>query len=56
MHRTRTVDYAVVLSGEIEMKLDDSVVLLKPGDVGIQQATNHAWINPERNPAAFCSS
>jgi len=31
MHRTRSVDYAVVLSGEIEMKLDDSAVRLKPG-------------------------
>lgn len=45
MHRTRSVDYAVVLSGEIDMMLDDSVVHLKPGDVVIQQATNHAWIN-----------
>ena len=50
MHRTRSVDYAVVLSGEIEMKLDDSVVLLKPGDVVIQQATNHAWINRGTQP------
>jgi mannose-6-phosphate isomerase-like protein (cupin superfamily) len=50
MHRTRSVDYAVVLSGEIEMKLDDSVVHLKPGDVVIQQATNHAWINRGTQP------
>src|SRR5476651_634952 len=45
MHRTRSVDYAVVLSGEIDMMLDDSVVHLKPGDTVIQQATNHAWVN-----------
>jgi mannose-6-phosphate isomerase-like protein (cupin superfamily) len=45
MHRTRSVDYAVVLSGEIDMILDDSVVHLKPGDAVVQQATNHAWVN-----------
>jgi mannose-6-phosphate isomerase-like protein (cupin superfamily) len=45
MHRTRSVDYAVVLSGEIDMRLDDSVVHLKPGDTIVQQATNHAWVN-----------
>jgi mannose-6-phosphate isomerase-like protein (cupin superfamily) len=50
MHRTRTVDYMVILSGEIDMKLDDSVVHLKPGDVVIQQATNHAWINRGTQP------
>jgi hypothetical protein len=44
MHRTRSVDYAVVLSGEIDMMLD-AVVHLKPGDTIVQQATNHAWIN-----------
>jgi mannose-6-phosphate isomerase-like protein (cupin superfamily) len=37
MHGTRSVDYAVVLSGEIEMKLDDSMVRLKPGDVDIHR-------------------
>ena len=44
MHRTRSVDYAVVLSGEIDMMLDDSVGHLKPGDTIVQQATNHAWV------------
>jgi hypothetical protein len=43
MHRTRTVDYAVVLSGEIDMMLDDSVMHVKAGDVIVQQATNHTW-------------
>jgi mannose-6-phosphate isomerase-like protein (cupin superfamily) len=38
MHRTRTVDYAVILSGEIDMMLDDSTVHVKAGDVVIQQA------------------
>ncbi len=45
MHRTRSIDYAVVISGEIDMKLDDSEVHLKAGDILIQQGTNHAWIN-----------
>jgi len=45
MHRTNTVDYAVVLSGEITMLLDDSDVLLKAGDVVVQRGTNHAWSN-----------
>jgi mannose-6-phosphate isomerase-like protein (cupin superfamily) len=50
MHRTRTLDYAVILSGEIDMMLDDSTVHVKAGDVIIQQATNHAWINRGREP------
>jgi mannose-6-phosphate isomerase-like protein (cupin superfamily) len=45
MHRTRSVDYAVVISGEIELMMDEGAVTLKPGDVVVQQATNHAWIN-----------
>ncbi len=50
MHRTRTVDYAVILSGEIDMMLDDTTVHVKAGDVVIQQATNHAWINHGKEP------
>jgi len=45
MHRTRTIDYAIIMSGEIDMMMDDSVVHLRAGDVVVQQATNHAWIN-----------
>ena len=45
MHRTRTVDYAIVMAGEIDMLLDDSEIHLKAGDVLIQQGTNHAWVN-----------
>lgn len=44
-HRTRTVDYVVVLSGEIDLMLDEQVVRLKAGDTIVQQATNHAWLN-----------
>jgi mannose-6-phosphate isomerase-like protein (cupin superfamily) len=42
MHRTRTVDYAIIMSGEIDMMLDDKTVHVKAGDVVVQQATNHA--------------
>lgn len=45
MHRTRTIDYAIVLSGEIDMLLDDSEVHVKAGDIVIQRGTNHAWVN-----------
>ena len=51
MHRTRSVDYGIILSGEIDMLLDDSEVHLKAGDVVIQQGTNHAWVNRSQ---AFC--
>ena len=50
MHRTRTVDYAIIMSGEMDMMLDDAVVHVKAGDVVIQQATNHAWINRSAEP------
>jgi mannose-6-phosphate isomerase-like protein (cupin superfamily) len=49
-HRTRTVDYAIVLDGEIDMLLDDSEIHVKAGDVLVQQATNHAWVNNGTKP------
>jgi hypothetical protein len=45
MHATRTIDYAIIMSGEIDMLLDDSEVHFKAGDVLVQQGTNHAWVN-----------
>lgn len=45
MHRTKSIDYAIVLEGEIDMLLDDSEVHLKAGDFLVQQGTNHAWVN-----------
>lgn len=46
MHRTDSLDYAVVISGELVMELDDGVeVLLKAGDVVVQRGTIHNWIN-----------
>ncbi|HTP38898.1 MAG TPA: cupin domain-containing protein [Steroidobacteraceae bacterium] len=45
MHRTRSLDYGIVLQGEIYLILDDSEVLLKAGDIVIQRGTDHAWEN-----------
>lgn len=45
MHATDSVDYAIVLEGEIDMLLDDSSVHLRAGDILVQQGTNHAWVN-----------
>ncbi len=45
MHRTDSIDYVIVLEGEIEMDMDDSTVKMKAGDVMIQRGTNHAWAN-----------
>jgi mannose-6-phosphate isomerase-like protein (cupin superfamily) len=45
MHRTESVDYGVVIDGEMTLVLDDSEVLLKAGSVVVQRGTNHAWAN-----------
>lgn len=51
MHRTETVDYVIVLAGEIEMDLDEGSVKLHAGDILIQRGTNHAWANRSSEPA-----
>ena len=50
MHRTDSLDYAVVLTGEIYMMMDEDEYLLKAGDVVVQQGTNHAWSNRGSEP------
>jgi hypothetical protein len=46
MHKTKTIDYDVILSGELRMEMDDGVeVRLNPGDCVIQNGTRHAWRN-----------
>jgi hypothetical protein len=45
MHRTRTLDYAVVIEGEVVLILEDSEVHLKKSDVVVQRGTNHGWEN-----------
>ncbi len=54
MHRTETIDYAIVLSGEITMLLDEGDVVLKAGDILVQCGTNHAWANRSQAPAVVC--
>lgn len=53
MHATDTVDYAIILSGEITMLLDEEDVHLKAGDVVIQRGTNHAWSNRSAEPCVI---
>ena len=50
MHRTESIDYALILDGEIDMLVDDGEVHLKKGDVVIQGACNHAWANRGDKP------
>jgi quercetin dioxygenase-like cupin family protein len=53
MHRTDSVDYAVILSGEIDMELDDSTVHLQAGDVLVQRGTIHNWLNRGTTPCTI---
>ncbi|MFK4448299.1 quercetin dioxygenase-like cupin family protein [Caballeronia udeis] len=52
-HRTDSIDYAVVLSGEIDMDLDGTEVHLKAGDVLVQRGTIHDWINRGTEPCVI---
>jgi quercetin dioxygenase-like cupin family protein len=52
-HRTDSIDYAVVVSGEIDMEFDDSVVHLKAGDVLVQRGTIHNWVNRGTQPCVM---
>ncbi|MEJ8853229.1 cupin domain-containing protein [Variovorax robiniae] len=50
MHRTESVDYGIVIEGELTLVLDDSEVPLKAGSVVVQRGTNHAWANRSGKP------
>ena len=52
-HRTDSIDYAVVMSGEIDMDLDGTTVHLKAGDVLVQRGTIHNWINKGTEPCVI---
>ena len=52
-HRTDSIDYAVVVSGEIDMEMDETVVHLKAGDVLVQRGTIHNWINRGTEPCVI---
>jgi quercetin dioxygenase-like cupin family protein len=53
VHRTDSIDYAVDVTGEIDMELDDSVVHLKAGDVLVQRGTIHNWVNRGTQPCVI---
>lgn len=54
MHQTDTIDYGVVLSGQIVLELDNGATrTLNPGDVVVQNGTRHAWRNPTDQPATL---
>jgi quercetin dioxygenase-like cupin family protein len=52
-HRTESIDYAVVLSGEIDMEIDGSTVHLRQGDVLVQRGTIHNWVNRGTAPCVI---
>jgi hypothetical protein len=51
MHKTRTVDYVILLEGDVTLILEKNEVRLKPFDVVVQRGTNHAWRNNGDKPA-----
>jgi mannose-6-phosphate isomerase-like protein (cupin superfamily) len=52
-HRTDSIDYAVIMSGEVDMELDDTTVHLKAGDVLVQRGTIHNWVNRGTEPCVI---
>ena len=53
IHRTDSIDYLIIMSGEIDMELDDVVVHLKAGDVLVQRGTIHNWVNRGTEPCVL---
>ena len=51
MHKTETIDYIILLKGDVTLLVDKDEVELKPHDVVVQRGTNHAWINKGSEPA-----
>jgi mannose-6-phosphate isomerase-like protein (cupin superfamily) len=55
MHKTKSIDYLVVISGEMSMVMEDGEVLLKAGDCIVQRGTNHAWVNKGSKPCLLAA-
>jgi len=53
MHQTNTLDYAIILSGEVYAVMDEGEVLLRAGDVLVQRGTHHAWSNRTESPCTI---
>jgi quercetin dioxygenase-like cupin family protein len=52
-HRTDSIDYAIIMQGEIDMEMDGSMIHLKAGDVLVQRGTIHNWINNGNSPCVI---
>ncbi|MGB6798734.1 MAG: cupin domain-containing protein [Xanthobacteraceae bacterium] len=52
-HRTDSIDYAIIMSGEIDMEMDGTLIHLKSGDVLVQRGTIHNWINNGTTPCVI---
>lgn len=55
MHATQTIDYVVVIEGELNLVLDDTEIRLRPGDCLVQRGTNHAWRNTGTGPCRLAA-
>tara|TARA_Y100001949_G_scaffold163995_1_gene158326 strand:+ start:588 stop:1109 length:522 start_codon:yes stop_codon:yes gene_type:complete len=51
MHKTETIDYIILLKGDVTLILDEEEIDLEPFDVVVQRGTNHAWVNNGTDPA-----
>jgi len=51
MHKTETIDYIILLKGDVTLILDEEEIDLEPFDVVVQRGTNHAWVNNGMEPA-----
>lgn len=49
-HRTRSIDYGIILSGEITLLVDEGEVTVRAGDIVVQRGTNHGWVNRTDKP------
>ena len=55
MHKTNSIDYLVVIAGEMWMVMEEGEVLLRPGDCIVQRGTNHAWVNKADKPCLLAA-
>ena len=55
MHKTKSIDYLVVIAGEMWMVMEEGEVLLRPGDCIVQRGTNHAWVNKSDRPCLLAA-
>jgi len=52
-HRTATIDYIMIVDGEVDLVLDEARTTVRPGDLVVQRNTNHAWHNNTDKPVDF---